>query len=151
MWPLLTGLAIGFLVGREVGTTRGSGGESAAVVGSKAGAGTKMPAKIYKAESEFPADWTKSADLATVASVSGSFADLTPAQKVTVMQAQGGGPWAVALRIPPWAASATATLNGVPVPVGSGRLGGLRVCRILLRHISSPHAASGVAKHQSNR
>ena len=88
VWPLLTGLAIGFLVGREVGTTRGSGGgESAAVVGSKAGAGTKMPAKIYKAESEFPADWTKSADLATVASVSGSFADLTPAQKVTVMQA----------------------------------------------------------------
>ena len=33
MWPLLTGLAIGFLVGREVGNSRGSGGgETAAVV-----------------------------------------------------------------------------------------------------------------------
>jgi protein-disulfide isomerase len=85
VWPLLTGLAIGFLVGREVGNNRGSGGgETAAVVG-KAGAGTKMPAKVYKAESEFPADWTKSSDWASVTTV--SLTDLTPAQKVTVMQA----------------------------------------------------------------
>jgi protein-disulfide isomerase len=86
VWPLLTGLAIGFLVGREVGTSRGGGGgDSAAVADKAAPAGTKMPAKVYKAESEFPADWTKSADLATVTSV--SLADLTTAQKVTVMQA----------------------------------------------------------------
>src|SRR6476620_5296846 len=87
VWPLLTGLAIGFLVGREVGNNRGSGGgsETAAVAGSKAPAGTKMPAKIYKTESEFPADWTKSADLASVTTV--SLTDLTPAQKTTVMQA----------------------------------------------------------------
>jgi protein-disulfide isomerase len=87
VWPLLTGLAIGFLVGKEVGTRKGGegGGETAAVVGSKAPAGTKMPAKIYKSESEFPEGWTKSADLATVTTV--SLTDLTPAQKVTVMQA----------------------------------------------------------------
>jgi protein-disulfide isomerase len=86
LWPLLTGLAIGFLVGREVGNNRGSGGggETAAVTG-KAPVGTKMPAKIYKSESEFPEGWMKSADLASVTSV--SLADLTPAQKVTVMQA----------------------------------------------------------------
>jgi hypothetical protein len=85
VWPLLTGLAVGFLVGREVGN-RGSGGsgESAAVTG-KAPAGTKMPAKVYKSENEFPEGWTKSADLASVTTV--SLADLTAAQKVTVMQA----------------------------------------------------------------
>jgi len=87
IWPLLTGLAIGFLVGKEVGARQGGpGGETAAaVVAGKAPAGTKMPAKIYKSESEFPAGWTKSADLATVNTV--SMTDLTPAQKVTVMQA----------------------------------------------------------------
>ena len=88
IWPLLTGLAIGFLVGKEVGARQGGpgGGETAAaVVAGKAPAGTKMPAKIYKSESEFPEGWTKSADLASVTTV--SLADLTPAQKVTVMQA----------------------------------------------------------------
>src|SRR4051812_37421566 len=86
VWPLLTGLAIGFLVGREVGNHRGGeGGETAAAVGSKAPAGTKMPAKVFKSESEFPEGWTKSADLASVTTV--SFTDLTAPQKVTVMQA----------------------------------------------------------------
>jgi protein-disulfide isomerase len=86
IWPLLTGLAIGFLVGKEVGSHKGGeGGETAAAVGSKAPAGTKMPAKIYKSESEFPDGWTKSADLASVTTV--SLGDLTTAQKTTVMQA----------------------------------------------------------------
>jgi protein-disulfide isomerase len=86
LWPLLTGLAIGFLVGKEVGSHRGGdSGETAAAVGSKAPAGTKMPAKVFKAESEFPEGWTKSADLASVTSV--SLTDLTTAQKVTLMQA----------------------------------------------------------------
>ena len=85
VWPLLTGLAIGFLVGREVGNHHGGGGETAEVAGSKAPAGTKMPAKVYKSESEFPADWTKSADLASVTTV--SLTDLTTAQKTTLMQA----------------------------------------------------------------
>jgi protein-disulfide isomerase len=85
VWPLLTGLAIGFLVGREVGNNHGGGGATAEVAGSKAPAGTKMPAKVYKSESEFPADWTKSADLASVTTV--SLTDLTAAQKTTLMQA----------------------------------------------------------------
>ncbi len=85
VWPLLTGLAIGFLVGREVGNSHGGGGATAEVAGSKAPAGTKMPAKVYKSESEFPADWTKSADLASVTTV--SLTDLTTAQKTTLMQA----------------------------------------------------------------
>jgi len=85
VWPLLTGLAIGFLVGREVGNNRGGGGETADVAGSKAPAAAKMPAKVYKSETEFPEGWTKSADLASVTTV--SLTDLTPAQKTTVMQA----------------------------------------------------------------
>jgi protein-disulfide isomerase len=85
VWPLLTGLAIGFLVGREVGNNRGGGSESAEAAGSKAPVAAKMPAKVYKSESEFPEGWTKSADLASVTTV--SLTDLTPAQKTTVMQA----------------------------------------------------------------
>jgi protein-disulfide isomerase len=86
VWPLLTGLAIGFLVGREVGNNRGSGGSGeSAVAAGKAPAGTKMPAKVFKSEGEFPADWTKSADLASVTTV--TLTDLTAAQKTTVMQA----------------------------------------------------------------
>jgi protein-disulfide isomerase len=86
IWPLLTGLAIGFLVGKEVGSRRGEGGgETAAVADTKAPAGTKMPAKVYKSETEFPEGWTKSADLASVNTI--SMTDLSTAQKVTVMQA----------------------------------------------------------------
>jgi protein-disulfide isomerase len=89
LWPLVTGLAVGFLVGRETGghgSAGGGGTESAAEKASdKAPAGTKMPDKIYKAESEFPAGWIKEADLASVTTV--SFAGLTPAQKVTTLQA----------------------------------------------------------------
>jgi protein-disulfide isomerase len=89
LWPLVTGLAVGFLVGRETGNhgSAGGGGSEAAVekASDKAPAGTKMPDKIYKSESEFPAGWTKEADLASVTTV--SFAGLTPAQKVTTLQA----------------------------------------------------------------
>src|SRR5204863_5939564 len=80
IWPLLTGLAIGFLIGKEIERRHweGGGGETAAAVaGTKAPAGTKMPAKIYKSESEFPEGWTKSADLTSVNSV--SMTDLTTA------------------------------------------------------------------------
>src|SRR5215471_11840730 len=91
LWPLITGLAVGFLAGRE---TAGSGSarsvETTAEVAapSAAGtvpAGTKMPARIYKSQSEFPADWTKESDLTSVTSV--SFAGLTDAQKTTALQA----------------------------------------------------------------
>jgi protein-disulfide isomerase len=90
IWPLVTGLAVGFLVGRETGGHGSAGGPTAADVAPDKGsdsapAGTKMPAKIFHAESEFPAGWTKEADLASVTSV--SFAGLTPQQKVTALQA----------------------------------------------------------------
>jgi protein-disulfide isomerase len=62
------------------------GAEAAAEKASdKVPAGTKMPAKIYKSESEFPEGWTKEKDLASVTSV--SFAGLSSAQKVTALQA----------------------------------------------------------------
>jgi protein-disulfide isomerase len=91
IWPLVTGLAVGLFVGRVTAGVGSGGGASpsADVAADKAGdsvpAGTKMPDKIYHAESEFPAGWTKEADLSGVASV--SFAGLTPQQKVTALQA----------------------------------------------------------------
>jgi protein-disulfide isomerase len=89
IWPLITGLAVGFLVGRET-AGKGSGGPTAADTAADkpsqtVPAGTKMPAKIYKSETEFPEGWTKSADLVSVTGV--SFDGLTPAQKVTALQA----------------------------------------------------------------
>jgi protein-disulfide isomerase len=86
LWPLITGLAIGYIVGQK--TAGGGGhGDSSEVAAKKddVPAGTKLPAKIYKSEAEFPDGWTKSADLASVSTV--SFAGLSDAQKVTVMQA----------------------------------------------------------------
>jgi protein-disulfide isomerase len=91
LWPLATGLAVGFMAGYLFGQARGTHGgsatETAAVekASDAVPAGTKMPAKIYRSESEFPEGWTKSADLASVTGV--SFAGLTDKQKVTVMQA----------------------------------------------------------------
>src|SRR5262245_58305917 len=91
IWPLVTGLAVGFLVGRETagGSKSGSGGgsESAAVPAGAAAvpAGTKMPAKIYKNQSEFPAGFLKETDLASVSGI--SFAGLSDGQKVTALQA----------------------------------------------------------------
>ncbi|HSS40525.1 MAG TPA: hypothetical protein VLT58_17300, partial [Polyangia bacterium] len=81
IWPLVTGLAVGFLVGRET-AVKGSGGAAepaAEKTAEKVPAGTKLPAKVYKSESEFPEGWTKAADLTAVTSV--SFDGLTPAQK----------------------------------------------------------------------
>jgi protein-disulfide isomerase len=90
VWPLVTGLAVGFLVGRETGG--GAGGrarETAAVEpGSRGGdapaPSAKLPAKIYQSQSEFPAGWLKESDLASVASL--SFAGLTEGQKTTALQ-----------------------------------------------------------------
>src|SRR6202142_1787022 len=89
IWPLVTGLAVGFLVGRET-AVRGSGGSASSDVAAEktidsAPSGTKMPGKIYHADSEFPTGWIKEADLSAVTSV--SFAGLTPQQKVTALQA----------------------------------------------------------------
>jgi protein-disulfide isomerase len=90
IWPLVTGLAVGFLVGRETagpshaGTAGEAGGDKAAAA-DKAPAGTKMPAKVYKNQADFPAGWLKEADLTSVTSI--SFAGMTDAQKVTALQA----------------------------------------------------------------
>jgi protein-disulfide isomerase len=88
LWPLITGLAVGFLVGRET-APRTAGSETveapSKAAGEKTADAAKLPAKIYKSESEFPSDWTKLADLANVKSV--SFDGLSDAQKVTVLQA----------------------------------------------------------------
>jgi protein-disulfide isomerase len=89
IWPLITGLAVGFLVGRETsGGTHGGGSTEAAAektTGGEVPAGTKMPAKIYKSQGDFPAGWIKEADLASVTSI--SFAGLNESQKVTALQA----------------------------------------------------------------
>ncbi|HLK92219.1 MAG TPA: thioredoxin domain-containing protein [Polyangia bacterium] len=89
LWPLVTGLAVGFMTGYLTGQTKGGHAGSADTTAEKASdtvpAGTKMPAKIYAAEKDFPEGWTKSADLASVTGV--SFAGLSDKQKVTVMQA----------------------------------------------------------------
>jgi protein-disulfide isomerase len=87
LWPLITGLAIGYIVGQK---TAGSGGHADTTdekVAAKADvpAGTKLPDKVYKSEADFPDGWTKSADLASVTTV--SFTGLTDSQKVTAMQA----------------------------------------------------------------
>ena len=90
IWPLVTGLAVGFLVGRETAGRGGGAGSSATeAVAQKADegvpAGTKLPAKVYKSEQEFPEGWTKSSELTSVTSV--SFDGLSAAQKTTVLQA----------------------------------------------------------------
>ncbi|HEY2904042.1 MAG TPA: thioredoxin domain-containing protein [Polyangia bacterium] len=92
IWPLVTGLAVGFLVGRETGgghVTTAAGDSAPSKTADKAAdgvpAGTKLPDKTYKAEGEFPAGWMKSADLATVSGM--NFDGLTAAQKTTAMQA----------------------------------------------------------------
>ncbi|HET6150470.1 MAG TPA: thioredoxin domain-containing protein [Polyangia bacterium] len=89
VWPLITGLAVGFLVGRETGGGAGHGRETAAA-DSKGGdapaaAATKLPAKIYKSQAEFPSGWLKETDLSSVADL--SFAGLSEGQKTTALQA----------------------------------------------------------------
>src|SRR5262245_42253595 len=86
LWPLVTGLAVGFAVGRFTGGgSTGSSGEAAAPTAAAAPAGTKMPAKIYKSQSEFPSGWIKESDLSAVTSV--SLTGLSEAQKTTALQA----------------------------------------------------------------
>jgi protein-disulfide isomerase len=91
LWPLITGLAIGYVVGQKTagggGHADSGGGTDQNVAAEKAAppAGVKLPDKIYKSQSDFPSNWTKEADLASVTSV--SFAGLTEPQKVTALQA----------------------------------------------------------------
>jgi protein-disulfide isomerase len=93
LWPLLTGLAFGYIIGNKTAGVGGSSETAEVARAEKADKGsdkavpadTKLPAKIYKSQSEFPEGWTKESDLKNVTSV--SFAGLTDAQKVTALQA----------------------------------------------------------------
>ncbi len=83
-WALVTGLAVGFLVGREVGPR--SGGEAADDrPRPSAAAVAAAPGKVYATEAEFPPGWLKAADLTSVAGV--SFDGMKDGQKAAAMQA----------------------------------------------------------------
>jgi protein-disulfide isomerase len=89
-WPLLAGLAVGILIGRETaGSGRSRDGASADKAAEPSAAavpaGTKLPATIYKSQTEFPSAWLKETDLASVANL--SLAGLSDAQKTTALQA----------------------------------------------------------------
>jgi protein-disulfide isomerase len=88
VWPLVTGLAVGFLVGRETGAVHSRENASAEPKGAEpaaAPAGVKLPDKIYKAQTDFPSAWLKEADLSAVAGL--SLAGLSDGQKTTALQA----------------------------------------------------------------
>jgi hypothetical protein len=71
LWALATGLAVGFLVGREVGLRKSEpGGASAASQGASA------------PTTEVPKEWINEKDLGVPA----SFAELSPAQKHDVLR-----------------------------------------------------------------
>lgn len=86
-WALLTGLAVGFAIGREVDHVRQwsekTGGDTGPASTAVA-AGVKLPAKVYAKTAEFPADWVKEADLANGATLLAGLAD---EQKAIVLQA----------------------------------------------------------------
>ena len=88
-WALAVGLLAGFIIGSYMGPRSGGGGSDepahVAAVPAAAPAGAAAPAKIYKSESEFPAGWTKSTELTSVAGL--SWDGVTDAQKATAMQA----------------------------------------------------------------
>lgn len=86
VWALVTGLAIGFAVGREAHRLGSS--DTAPVADTSATpafiAADNAGRKVYARSADFPAGWVKDTDLANGATL---FAGLTDAQKVTVMQA----------------------------------------------------------------
>src|SRR5688572_25542699 len=86
-WALVTGLAVGFLVGREMGDRSGGGtaksDDDSKPVAAAVAPAANLPTKIYKSEGEFPANWIKSAELASIASFDG----MTDGQKATALQA----------------------------------------------------------------
>jgi len=88
VWPLVTGLAVGFLVGRETGAGRGretATAEPKTAETPSAVAAAKQPAKVYKSQTEFPSGWLKETDLTSVAGI--SFDGMNDGQKTTALQA----------------------------------------------------------------
>ncbi len=85
-WALITGLCVGFLVGREMGPRSGGGGGGDSEDKPKVvAAGTVGGGAKYKTESEFPAGWLKSTDLTSVSGV--SFEGMAEGQKAMALQA----------------------------------------------------------------
>src|SRR5687767_2640125 len=89
-WALAVGLLAGFLIGREMGPRRGDSGDDAPAVAAAPAAApapgaAAPPAKVYKAEADFPAGWMKSAELTGVKGL--DWTGATDTQKATVMQA----------------------------------------------------------------
>jgi hypothetical protein len=86
VWALVTGLAVGFAVGREAyrfglqSTTPAAGTSEATPFIAAENAGRK----VYTRSADFPAGWVKDTDLAKGATL---FAGLSDPQKATVMQA----------------------------------------------------------------
>ncbi len=87
VWPLATGLAVGFAVGREayrfgLSDTRPTG--SSADAPSAVIAAENGPKSAYARQSDFPSGWVKEGDLANGATL---FSGLTEPQKITVLTA----------------------------------------------------------------
>jgi hypothetical protein len=87
VWPLATGLAVGFAVGREayrfgLSDTRPS--SSASDASTAFIAAENAPKAAYAHEADFPSGWVKDSDLGDNTKL---FAGLSEAQKVTVMTA----------------------------------------------------------------
>ena len=76
---LVAGLAVGFVLGQNIGP-RSRGGDKDEPAQKVAAA----PGSTYKTEAQFPEKWLKSADLAAVKGV--SFAGVSDAQKVIALQ-----------------------------------------------------------------
>jgi hypothetical protein len=77
IWALITGLAVGFLVGREFTATKGGSSTSAPGVATSANGPT-----------EIPKDWLTEKDL----NATDSFAALTPQQRYTVLKVMNEKP-----------------------------------------------------------
>jgi len=87
VWPLVTGLAVGFLVGRESHRFGGGGdGKSSDATAPSTAfiAADKAGKTAYAKTSDFPTGWVKATDLKDAATL---FAGLTDAQETTVLQA----------------------------------------------------------------
>ena len=87
VWALITGLAVGFAIGREAyrfGLSSQQAADSPSTPSTAFIAAESGPARVYAKMADFPAGWAKDSDLANHATL---LAGLTDAQKTTVMQA----------------------------------------------------------------
>ena len=81
IWVLVAGLAVGFLVGREMGKP-GSGGEE------KSSSATARSVKGTGGAKEIPADWLKESDFGSAEALK----DLTPEQRYLVLKVMNEKP-----------------------------------------------------------